>query len=392
MKNVAMKNLSILGSTGSIGTNTLEVVAGFPDRFQVKALTAKSNIALLADQVRKFRPVMAVVYDEEGADDLQKRLPNDMDVNIRYGEDGYVAAATLDVSDMVVASMVGAAGLTPTVAAIQAGKSIALANKETLVMAGELVMQMAVDHQASILPIDSEHSAIFQCLAGNRRKDLARILITASGGPFFQRDAGTFSSIRPSDALKHPNWDMGRKITIDSATLMNKGLEVIEAKHLFGLDLAMIQVVVHPQSIIHSMAAYRDGSILAQLGVPDMKTAIALALSYPERLPLQQPLPDFSALGKFTFADPDLAKFPCLSIAIEACRSGGTFPAVMNAANEVAVASFLGEVLPFDKIPVVIQRTMDAAGTSGKPGLQDILAADGAARRHAEEVVDELTA
>jgi len=386
-----MKNLSILGSTGSIGTNVLEVVAGFPERFRVQALTAKSSIGMLADQVKKFRPAMAVVYDEQGAEELQKYLPGDMDVSIRCGEEGYVAAATLEASDLVVGAMVGAAGLLPTVAAIRSGKTIALANKETLVMAGELVMQLAAEHQVSILPIDSEHSAIFQCLEGNRREDLQRILITASGGPFFQRDADTFSSIRPSDALKHPNWEMGRKITIDSATLMNKGLEVIEAKHLFDLDLSMIQVVVHPQSIIHSMVAYRDGSILAQLGVPDMKSAIALALSYPERLPLQQPLPDFSELGKFTFAEPDLKKFPCLAIAIEACQAGGTFPAVMNAANEIAVASFLEEGLPFDKIPVVIQRTMAEMGKTGKPGLEDIMAADKAARLHASEVVAALT-
>ncbi len=386
-----MKNLSILGSTGSIGTNVLEVVAGFPERFRVQALTAKSSIGMLADQVKKFRPAMAVVYDEQGAEELQKSLPGDMDVSIRCGEEGYVAAATLEASDLVVGAMVGAAGLLPTVAAIRSGKTIALANKETLVMAGELVMQLAAEHQVSILPIDSEHSAIFQCLEGNRREDLQRILITASGGPFFQRDADTFSSIRPSDALKHPNWEMGRKITIDSATLMNKGLEVIEAKHLFDLDLSMIQVVVHPQSIIHSMVAYRDGSILAQLGVPDMKSAIALALSYPERLPLQQPLPDFSELGKFTFAEPDLKKFPCLAIAIEACQAGGTFPAVMNAANEIAVASFLEEGLPFDKIPVVIQRTMAEMGKTGKPGLEDIMAADKAARLHASEVVAALT-
>ncbi len=382
-----MKNLTILGSTGSIGTNALAVVARFPDRFRVRALTAKSNIALLADQVCKFLPDMAVVYDEKGAEDLREILPKDMDVSICFGEEGYVAAATLNSSDLVVAAMVGAAGLIPTVAAIRSGKTIALANKETLVMAGELVMQLAADHQVSILPIDSEHSAIFQCLEGNRREDLQRVLITASGGPFFQRDADTFKAIRPSDALKHPNWQMGRKITIDSATLMNKGLEVIEAKHLFGLDLSMIQVVVHPQSIIHSMVAYRDGSIMAQLGVPDMKTAIALALSYPERLPLQQPLPDFSALGQFTFAEPDLKKFPCLALAMEACKSGGTFPAVMNAANEIAVAAFLEDRLFFDKIPVVIQRTLEDTGKTGEPSLADILEADKMARLHAVEII-----
>jgi 1-deoxy-D-xylulose-5-phosphate reductoisomerase len=387
-----MKNLTILGSTGSIGTNALEVVAGFPERFRVQALTAKSNIDLLAEQVKKFQPAMAVVYDEKGANELQQRLPADLDVSIRYGEEGYVAAATHGASDLVVASMVGAAGLLPTVAAIQSNKTIALANKETLVMAGELVMQLAAEHQVTILPIDSEHSAIFQCLQGNQREDLERILITASGGPFFQRDASTFKEIKPSDALKHPNWAMGRKITIDSATLMNKGLEVIEAKHLFNVDISMIQVVVHPQSIIHSMVAYRDGSIMAQLGVPDMKTAIALALSYPERLPLKQPLPDFSALGKFTFAEPDLEKFPCLAMAIEVCHSGGTFPAVMNAANEMAVASFLEERLPFDKIPVVIRQTMEGTGESGKPALEDILAADKAARLHAAEMIGGMAA
>ena len=334
---------------------------------------------------------MAVFYDEKGAKELQHHLPADMDVSIRYGEEGYVADANHGASDLVVAAMVGAAGLLPTVAAIQSNKTIALANKETLVMAGELVMQLAAEHQVTILPIDSEHSAIFQCLQGNQREDLERILITASGGPFFQRDAGTFKDIKPSDALKHPNWAMGRKITIDSATLMNKGLEVIEAKHLFNMDISMIQVVVHPQSIIHSMVAYRDGSIMAQLGVPDMKTAIALALSYPERLPLKQPLPDFSALGKFTFAEPDLEKFPCLAMAIEACHAGGTFPAVMNAANEIAVASFLEERLPFDKIPVVIRQTIENTGKSGKPVLEDILAADKAARRYAVETVDRST-
>jgi len=387
-----MKNITILGSTGSIGTNALEVVAGFPERFRVQALTAKSNIDLLAEQVKQFQPAMAVVYDEKGARELQQHLPADMDVNIGYGEEGYVAAATHGAADLVVAAMVGAAGLLPTVAAIQSGKTIALANKETLVMAGEVVMQLAAEHQVTILPIDSEHSAIFQCLQGNRREDLERILITASGGPFFQRDVNTFKEIKPSDALKHPNWAMGRKITIDSATLMNKGLEVIEAKHLFHVDISMIQVVVHPQSIIHSMVAYRDGSIMAQLGVPDMKTAIALALSFPERLPLKQPLPDFSALGKFTFAEPDLEKFPCLAMAIKACQSGGTFPAVMNAANEIAVASFLAEQLSFDKIPKVIGQTMESTGKSGKPVLEDILAADKAARLHAAEMIGGMAA
>jgi len=382
-----MKNLTILGSTGSIGTNTLKIVEMFPDRFRIRALTAKSNISLLADQIERFSPEVAVVYDEKGIEQLKGLLPADRDVDIRYGEEGYIYAATLESSDTVVAAMVGAAGLLPTVAAIKSGKTIALANKETLVMAGELVMKLAADHQVGILPIDSEHSAIFQCLQGNRRKDLNKILITASGGPFLERDAGTFHSIQPSDALKHPNWQMGSKITIDSATLMNKGLEVIEAKHLFAVDLSMIEVVVHPQSIIHSMVAYRDGSVIAQLGVPDMKGAIALALSWPGRLPLKQPLPDFSAIGKFTFTRADTQKFQCLALAIEACQVGGTHPAVLNAANEVAVAAFLSERLPFDKIPEVIRAALRSLGSSGYPSLEEILDADKRARRFAEDMV-----
>jgi len=387
----SVKNLSILGSTGSIGTNALKIVEMFPDRFRVRALTAKSNISLLADQVRRFLPEVAVVYDEKGAEQLREILSDDVDVSIRFGEEGYVFAATLEASDTIVAAMVGAAGLIPTVAAIKSGKTIALANKETLVMAGELVMKLAAEHQVNILPIDSEHSAIFQCLSGNRRADLYRILITASGGPFFERDAGTFRHIQPSDALKHPNWKMGNKITIDSATLMNKGLEVIEAKHLFAVDLSMIEVVVHPQSIIHSMVAYRDGSIIAQLGVPDMKGAIALALSYPERLPLQQPLPDFSDIGKFTFAKPDMQKFPCLALAIEACESSGTLPAVLNAANEIAVAAFLNGELSFHKIPEVIRVTLNSHDRFDRPSLSCILDADTWARAYATDVVAGIT-
>ncbi|MCG6910985.1 MAG: 1-deoxy-D-xylulose-5-phosphate reductoisomerase [Deltaproteobacteria bacterium] len=385
-----MKNISILGSTGSIGTNALDVVAGFPDRFQVKALTAKSNIALLAEQIKKFSPAVAVVYDEEGAQRLEDMLPEDTAVGIHYGDEGYRIAATLPEVHTVLTAMVGAAGLKPTVAAIRAGKTIALANKETLVMAGELVMKMAADHGVDILPVDSEHSAIFQCLQGNRREDLKRLIITASGGPFFKRDPRTFDTIQPSDALKHPNWQMGSKITIDSATLMNKGLEVIEAKHLFGVDLSMIDVVVHPQSIIHSMVAYRDGSIMAQLGVPDMKSAIALALSHPERLPLGQPLPDFSAIGGFTFAEPDLKTFPCLALAMEACRMGGTVPAAMNAANEIAVAAFLEGGLPFTGISGVIRETMARLGEGGSPSLEAIMAVDRAARLHAAAVIAAL--
>jgi len=277
-----MKNLSVLGSTGSIGQNTLYVAEKFPDEFQVKALAAKSNVEILAHQIEQFKPEMAVVYHDEYAAQLKRLLGSGNNVEILHGEKGYCAAAALDSADTVVSAMVGAAGLKPTLAAIEAQKMIALANKETLVMAGEIVMQKAAENKIDILPIDSEHSAIFQCLSGNRRQDLQKILLTASGGPFFNVPKEDFKSITVEMALKHPNWSMGPKITIDSATLMNKGLEVIEAKHLFGVCEDRIEVVIHRQSVIHSMVSFKDGSVMAQLGIPDMKTAIAFALAYPE--------------------------------------------------------------------------------------------------------------
>jgi 1-deoxy-D-xylulose-5-phosphate reductoisomerase len=386
-----VKNLTILGSTGSIGTNALKIVEMFPGRFSVKALTAKRNISRLAEQVKQFRPEMAAVFDASSARALADMLPNDLPLKIRYGSSGYREAAVFKASDTVLTAVVGAAGLIPTIEAIGAGKNIALANKETLVMAGEIVMKLAADKGVRILPVDSEHSAIFQCLMGQRKKDLDKILITASGGPFLKRAKHAFSAIRPEDALKHPNWQMGRKITVDSATLMNKGLEVIEAKHLFQVDMEKIQVVIHPQSIIHSMVAFRDGSIIAQLGIPDMKGAIAFALSYPERLPLLQPLPDFNAIGKFTFQKPDLNKFACLGLAMQACRVGATLPAVMNAANEIAVESFLAYRLSFDKISEVVQQTMSAHSLTANPSLDDILAADEWSRSTAAKMVASLS-
>ena len=342
-----MKNLTILGSTGSIGTNALKIVAQFPERFTAKVLTAGQNISKLAEQIKQFRPELVAVFDETGAADLERALPKDTGVKIVYGASGYQTAAAYETSDMVLTAIVGAAGLMPTIAAIEAGKDIALANKETLVMAGELVMQLARKNQVEIIPVDSEHSAIFQCLMGQRASDLDALLITASGGPFMNMPAQSFSGVSPEAALNHPNWQMGPKITIDSATLMNKGLEVIEAKHLFDVEMDRIRVVVHPQSIIHSMVSFQDGSILAQLGIPDMKGAIAFALSFPERLPLAQPLPDFARIGSFTFKEPDIHKFSCLGLAMEAGRTGGTLPAVLNAANEVAVHAFLERRLVF---------------------------------------------
>jgi len=375
-----MKSLSILGSTGSIGTNALEVVRRFPERFKIAALSAKSNLDTLAAQIVEFNPELAAVFDETGADDLKTRLPAGCRTDIVHGPKGYRQTAEWAAADTVVAAMVGAAGLEPTIAAIKAGKTICLANKETLVMAGDYVMSLARTHQVDILPIDSEHSAIFQCLEGNRRQDLARILLTASGGPFRTRAADTFGQITLEDALDHPNWSMGPKITIDSATLMNKGLEVIEAKHLFNVSLEQIEVVVHPQSIIHSMVAYRDGSVIAQLGVPDMKGAIAYALSYPERLALGQPWPDFTDLARFDFEKPDLERFPCLALAFEAVRGGGTCPAVLNAANETAVALFLERQINFNDIPALLSQTMENHTVIPNPGLDEIMAADQWAR------------
>jgi len=375
-----MKNLSILGSTGSIGTNALEVVRRFPGEFSVKALAAKASLEPLVAQIVEFKPKIVSVYDAGGAARLAELLPAGSKTEIVYGRDGYRQAAEYPAADTVVTAMVGAAGLEPTLAAIQAGKTICLANKETLVMAGEVVMSLAREKNVSILPIDSEHSAIFQCLEGSRREDLDRILLTASGGPFRTRPRETFGQISLAEALDHPNWSMGPKITIDSATLMNKGLEVIEARHLFDVTLEQIEVVVHPQSIIHSMVAYRDGSVIAQLGVPDMKGAIAYALSYPERLALGQPLPDFAGIGRFDFEKPDLKWFPCLALAFEAVRTGGTLPAVLNAANEAAVALFLDKQIEFVDIPEIISKTMKRHTVVTTPDLPEIMAADQWAR------------
>jgi len=384
------KNLSVLGSTGSIGCNVLNIVEMFPQEFAVRALAAKSNVALLARQIKQFRPEFAVVFDEKRARELRERLGPGVDVRILHGETGYQAAATLDVVDMTVTAMVGAAGLMPTLAAIEAGKTIALANKETLVMAGDLVMRRAARKGVAILPIDSEHSAIFQCLQGERKETVDKILLTASGGPFLKRPRQEFGDITLAEALKHPNWQMGQKITIDSATLMNKGLEVLEAKCLFGVSRPMIEVVIHPQSVIHSMVAYRDGSVMAQLGIPDMKTAIAYALSYPRRLPLRQPLPQFNASQTLTFEEPDLEKFPCLALAFQACEVGGSLPAVLNAANEVAVNAFLNQLITFVEIPQVVQRTMDRHPVLAEPELDDILAADQWARAQAQHEILEF--
>ena len=385
-----MKHLSILGSTGSIGRNALKIVEMFPQRFSVKALAAKTNTDLLAKQIERFAPEIAVVYNLDCKKRLEQALAPGTRINILCDDEGYRAAATADGVDIVITAVVGAAGLMPTLAAIEAGKTIALANKETLVMAGEIVTRKAEHRGVQILPVDSEHSAIFQCLQGHRKTDLAKILLTASGGPFLNLPVSEFSNISKAQALNHPNWDMGPKITVDSATLMNKGLEVIEAKFLFDVSEDMIEVIIHPQSVIHSMVAYQDGSVIAQLGIPDMKGAIAYALSFPERLPLNQPFPDFSDGRGLTFQKPDLEKFPCLALAFKACKVGKTLPAVLNAANEMAVNAFLKEEISFNDIARVVSWTMDAHTVAPHPDLGDIIDADRLARKKAADLIRDI--
>lgn len=382
-----MKHLAILGSTGSIGKSALDIVAMHPDRFNVTVLTAANNISLLCRQIQTFLPEMVAVIDEQTAGHLKTALKDSYCPEILYGEKGYTAAAEFEKTDVVLLAMVGAAGLMPAIAAIEARKTIALANKETLVMAGDLVMQKAKNNRVDLLPVDSEHSAIFQCLKGNQKKDFKKIFLTASGGPFKDKPLSEFPFIKPADALNHPTWDMGNKITIDSATLMNKGLEIIEAVHLFDVSHDQIEVVIHPQSIVHSMVGFRDGTIMAQLGAPDMKGAISYALSFPDRLDIDMPFPDFFKLGRLIFEKPDMQKFPSLGFAIEACRKKGTLPAVMNAANEVAVNAFLNHRIDFPKIFSVISGCMETHHLIDNPDLSGIIEADSWARETAEILI-----
>jgi len=375
------KNLAVLGATGSIGCSTLDIVRQFPDRYRAVSLTAGRNVALLARQIAEFRPALAVVIDEADRDRLRQLLPDDVKTDLLWGENGMLAAASLSDADMVVTGVVGAAGLMPTLAAIDAGKPIALANKETLVMAGETVMARAAAAGVPILPVDSEHSAIYQCIGQHPRREVARLFLTASGGPFRTLAPDRFGAIRLEDALNHPNWSMGAKITIDSATLMNKGLEFIEARHLFDMAPDQIEVIVHPQSIVHSMVGFVDGSVLAQLGIPDMKGPIGYALAYPERLPLELGYPDFTTLAQLTFEPPDLKRFPCLGLAFEACTAGGTLPAVLNAANEMAVSAFLARRIAFTDIHRVIHQSMERHTPQTQPSIEQIREADREARQ-----------
>lgn len=372
------KRISVLGSTGSIGRQTLDVVREMG--LQVEALTAYRSVDLLEEQTRQFRPRLVAVYDPEAAEEFRQRV-KDLPVRVLSGPEGLMAAATLAQADTVVTAVVGMVGLRPTLAAIEVGKRIALANKETLVCAGELVMEAAQRHRAQIVPVDSEHSAIFQCLQGcSDRREIRRLVLTCSGGPFFGRKKADLQSVTRKDALQHPNWKMGAKITVDCATLMNKGLEVIEAMRLYHLPLEQVEVVIHRQSVIHSLVEFRDGALLAQLGTPDMRLPIRYALTWPRRAesPLE-PL-DLLTCPPLTFARPDREAFPCLALAEEAAREGGTACAVLNGANEAAVALFLQDQIGFLEIPQLVAAARAAVPVKQNPVLEDILEADRLAR------------
>ena len=366
-----MKKIAILGSTGSIGTQTLEVVRENGD-LEVLGLAAGNNIKLLEEQIREFHPKLVAVWTEEKARKLRDNV-KDVDVKVVCGMEGLIEVATIDGAEILVTAIVGMIGIRPTIEAIKAGKDIALANKETLVTAGHIIMPLAKEHHVSILPVDSEHSAIFQSLQGNPNGALHKILLTASGGPFRGKKREDLANIRVEDALKHPNWEMGRKITIDSSTLVNKGLEVIEAKWLFGVEIEQIEVVVHPQSIIHSMVEYVDGAIIAELGTPDMKLPIQYAIYYPERRFLPGERVDFAKLSQLTFEKPDMDTFYGLRLAIEAGKAGGSLPTVFNAANELAVSKFLERKIKYLQIPEIIEACMNSHKNIASPTVEEIL-------------------
>jgi 1-deoxy-D-xylulose-5-phosphate reductoisomerase len=384
------KMVAILGSTGSIGVRTLDVIRSFPGRFRVKALAAGRNVERLAAQVKEFRPRLAAVLTEDLAVQLRDLIGPGFPVEVVFGEEGYVRAAALEEAETVVSAMVGAAGLRPTLAAVRAGRRVALANKEALVMAGGLVMAEARSSGAAILPVDSEHSAVFQVLQGQRREAVRRILLTASGGPFLGRSRAALAGVSPEEALAHPRWRMGAKISIDSATLMNKGLEAIEARWLFDCPLDRIDIVIHPESVVHSLVEFADGSVLAQMGIPDMRLPIAYALTYPERLPLDLPRLDLAGVGNLSFRRPDPEAFPCLGLALAAGRRGGTAPVVLNAANEAAVQAFLNREIGFLDIGRVIEQALSQDEGPATADLGGILEVDRETRRRAQKIVSEL--
>ncbi|MBI4495325.1 MAG: 1-deoxy-D-xylulose-5-phosphate reductoisomerase [Deltaproteobacteria bacterium] len=382
-----MKNLAILGSTGSIGANALAIAGSYPHRFRVVALAAGRNAEAMAEQVRRFRPELAALEDRAAAERLRGLLRGEP-IRILSGMEGLTAAATHPEAETVVCALGGSVGLQPTWAAVQARKSLAVANKESLVMAGELLLGEARRLGVPVLPVDSEHSAIFQALAGHRREDVRRIILTGSGGPFLNTPREELARVTPQQALRHPQWRMGKKVTVDSATLMNKGLEVIEAHWLFSLPLSRIEVYIHPQSIVHSMVEYIDGSVIAQMAIPDMRGPIAFALSYPERLDLQLPALDLLKIQTLSFSRPDPERFPALDLAYRALNGGGTLPAVLNAANEVAVEAFLQGRLGFPLIPRLIARTMEHHRPMEPGSLEDILKVHSWAQREAQQILD----
>jgi len=378
------KNIAILGSSGSIGKNSLEVIANFPNQFNVSYLTVNKNIDALYEQVQRFRPRGVVVLDECSALVCRKRVNGTTEVLV--GEAGLEEIVQRDDVDVVISSLVGFAGLKPTIKAIKAKKKIALANKETLVVAGEIIMRLVKENGVTLIPVDSEHSAIFQCLVGESNSQIDKIILTASGGPFLSTSKDELRRVTVQQALNHPNWKMGSKITIDSATLMNKGLEVIEAHWLFGLPADKIEVVIHPQSIIHSMVEFIDGSVKAQLGIPDMKIPIQYALTYPDRALSKFVRIDFPKLREMTFFEPDLDRFQCLRLAFDALHTGGTMPAALNAANEIAVERFLDGKISFLQIPETICRTMEQHTSKSSPTLEEIIEADSSARTFARSI------
>ncbi len=383
------KNIAILGSTGSIGTQALDIVRNNPALYQVEVLVANSNIELLAKQAREFEPNMVVIADKNKYTQLSKML-KDLPVKVFAGEESVLFATSMDNVDIVLTAMVGFAGLMPTISAIKAGKRIALANKETLVVAGKLIVETLKNNNAHIIPVDSEHSAIFQCLSGEKIENIYKIILTASGGPFRGKDTEYLKSVTLKQALDHPNWSMGNKVTIDSASMMNKGLEVIEAYWLFGIKPENIEVIIHPQSVIHSMVEFIDGSIIAQLGIPDMRIPIQYAFDYPNRTYSEKKRFSFTDYPNFNFEKPDMQTFRCLKLAYDVLKTGGNAACILNAANEVGVNLFLSEKIKFNDIPVIIEETLNKSEIINNPGLTDYIESDNIARKKALEISKNL--
>ena len=382
-----MKNIAILGSTGSIGVNALSVIQANPEKYQVTALAAGKNIRLLLEQIKRFQPLAVAVIEETAANELKAQLTNSGRPEIFFGTEGFIRLATMTEVDTIISAMAGAAGLLPTYSGIKAGRNIALANKETMVMAGSLVMAEARKHGVSILPIDSEHSAILQSLQGHPREDLRRVILTASGGPFRDLSLEEMSKVTPAQALNHPNWNMGAKVSIDSSTMMNKGLEAIEAKWLFDLKMDQISILIHSQSIVHSMVEYKDGSIISQMGVPDMIIPISFALSFPHHLKTRVPPLELEKIGTLSFEKPDMKRFRCLDLALKAAEIGGSMPAVLNGANEIAVESFLKGNIGFLDIPDLIEKTMASHKNHPIDSIETVMEVDEWARDMARSIL-----